>query len=110
MTGRSDRTVVRYCPPCAAGNHSHCTTRIGTRPGAECECGARAHDPVVEVAAQMARYVWGDHAAVCVRRSASVDVASRIRSRPVTAPKRARRSVGLPELRCGCARTDPTSP
>jgi hypothetical protein len=64
MTGRSDRTVVRYCPPCAAGNHSHCTTRIGTRPGAECECGARAHDPVVEVAAQMARYVWGDHAAV----------------------------------------------
>jgi len=63
MATRTALTEVRYCAPCATGDHSRCTVDVATRHGALCECGARGHDPVVDVAAQMARYVWGEHAA-----------------------------------------------
>lgn len=57
--------VSPFCAFCGQGNHALCT---GHGVGAACECGARDHDPTVEVAAAMRVYQAPD------RRGAPVEV------------------------------------
>lgn len=59
MKTRVSPSKAGYCAYCANGSHRLCTARAMDGRG-ECECGGRAHDPTVEVAAAMRRYVAPD--------------------------------------------------
>ena len=54
--------MARYCAFCAMGNHAKCTGSAGATGPGTCECGERAHDPEVRVAAAMRLYVAPDRA------------------------------------------------
>lgn len=55
-TTRTRFPAARFCAFCGVGNHGLCTGRAGATGDGECECGARRHDPTVEVAAAMRIY------------------------------------------------------
>lgn len=65
-------TTARYCAFCAVFNHALCTGSAGaTGPGEPCACGARGHDPTVEVAAAMREYRAPDRAGAPVAELAT---------------------------------------